>query len=74
MQILNPHKLRFNNLWKNILDQLKNETDLILLDKLINKKVLHFLNPLTEYLYCQKYDTTYGINLKVGKYIIKKKS
>ena len=68
-----PTQVEFNNLWKNILDQLKNETDLILLDKLINKSFT-FLNPLTEYLYCQKYDTTYGINLKEWENILLRKN
>jgi len=49
-------------IWKEILRLLKGEYDLIILDKLIDKKN-YFENPMTQFLDCKKYDITYGINL-----------
>ena len=68
-----PTKIEFKNLWNNIISQLKNEADLILLDKLINKSFT-FFNPFVEYFYCKKYDETYGINLTKWENILLRKN
>ena len=63
----------FNFLWEEILRLLKGECDLIILDKLINKKD-YFENPMIQFLDCKKYDITYGINLSNWENLIKEKS
>ena len=69
----NFQRENFNFLWEEILRLLNGECDLIILDKLINKKD-YFENPMIQFLDCKKYDITYGINLSNWENLIKEKS
>ena len=69
----NFQKENFNFIWKEILELLKGESDLIILDKLIDKKN-YFENPMVKFLDCKKHDITYGINLSNWENLVKEKS